>query len=41
MVRFALIRSLAPPVAPGAVNALFNLDAWDRLAYNAMIKCAP
>ena len=39
--RFALVRNLNSPLAPGAVNAVFNAGLWDRLAHNAMIKCDP
>lgn len=35
--RFALVRNLSGPV----VNKVFNIDAWDKLAHDAMIKCAP
>ena len=34
--RFALVRNLSGPL----VNKAFNIDAWDKLAYDAMIKCA-
>lgn len=35
--RFALIRNLSGPL----VQRAFNMDAWDKLAVDAMIKCAP
>lgn len=34
--RFALIRNLSGPMVQGA----FNWNAWDKLARDAMIKCA-
>lgn len=37
--RFALIRNLETPIAPGAANAIFNMNAWDKFARDAMIKC--
>ena len=38
--RFALVRNLNAPVAPGIVNAVFNASLWDKAAHDAMIKCA-
>lgn len=36
--RFALVRNLESPLLPGAINAVFNANAWDKLAHDAMIK---
>jgi phenylpropionate dioxygenase-like ring-hydroxylating dioxygenase large terminal subunit len=36
--RFALIRNLEAPLVPGVTGKLFNMDAWDKLAHDAMIK---
>ena len=38
--RFALIRNLELPVLMGLTSAVFNAGAWDKLAHDAMIKCA-
>lgn len=35
--RFALIRKLGMP----GLGGLFNMDAWDSIARQAMIRCAP
>ena len=34
--RFALIRNISQPLA----GKVFNLDLWDRIAVDAMYKCA-
>ena len=36
--RFALIRNLQTPIAPGLANSVFNMGVWDKLAHDAMIK---
>lgn len=36
--RFALIRNLETPIAPGLANSIFNMNAWDKYARDAMIK---
>jgi hypothetical protein len=36
--RFALIRNLQTPIAPGLANSIFNMGIWDKFAHNAMIK---
>jgi hypothetical protein len=36
--RFALIRNLQTPIAPGLANSVFNMGLWDKLAHDAMIK---
>ncbi len=38
--RFALIRNLEAPIVPGVTGKIFNMGAWDKLAHDAMIKCA-